>query len=123
LVAFCEAHDVQAWTEHFFMDRGKPELAMVLQYEERAERRRGGRAPKQDREQRRELPATLRPAYDRLRQWRSLRSRRDGVPVYVVFSNREVGVHGRRPGAQGHDQAVCPVPARAGRRGGGRGGW
>jgi superfamily II DNA helicase RecQ len=72
------------------MDRGKPELAMVLQYEERAERRRGGRAPKQEREQRRELPAALRPAYDRLRQWRSLRSRRDGVPVYVVFSNREL---------------------------------
>ena len=32
------------------------------------------------------------------------------------WHRREVGVHGRRPGAQGHDQAFCPVPARAGRR-------
>ena len=32
------------------------------------------------------------------------------------WHRREVGVQGRRPGAQGHDQAVCPVPARAGRR-------
>ena len=39
------------------------------------------------------------------------------------WHRREVGVHGRRPGAPGHDQAVCPVPARAGRRGGGRDGW
>lgn len=32
------------------------------------------------------------------------------------WQSREVGVHGRRPGAPGHDQAVCPVPALAGRR-------
>ncbi len=32
------------------------------------------------------------------------------------WQSQEVGVHGRRPGAPGHDQAHCPVPARAGRR-------
>jgi hypothetical protein len=82
LVAFCDAYEVQAWTEHFFVNGGKPVLAMVLQYEERAEPKRGGRAPHQEREQRRELPAALRPAYDRLRQCCSLRSRQDGVPAW-----------------------------------------
>jgi len=24
LASFCEAHDVQAWTEHFFIDEGRP---------------------------------------------------------------------------------------------------
>jgi len=90
LVAFCEAHEVHAWAEHFFVNGGRPELAVVLQYEERAERKRGGRAPNQEREQRRELPAAVRPVYDRLRQWRSLRARQDGVPVYVVFGNAEL---------------------------------
>lgn len=32
------------------------------------------------------------------------------------WQSREAGVQGRRPGAPGHDQAVCPVPARSGRR-------
>ena len=32
------------------------------------------------------------------------------------WQSLEVGVHGRQPGAQGHDQAFCPVPVRTGRR-------
>jgi superfamily II DNA helicase RecQ len=90
LVSFCEAHEVQAWTEHFFVNGGKPELAVILQYEERAKPKRGGRAPNRERDFRRELPAADRPIYDRLRQWRSLRARQDGVPVYVVFGNAEL---------------------------------
>ncbi len=39
------------------------------------------------------------------------------------WHRREACVHGRRPGAQGHDQARCPAPAPAGRRGSGRDGW
>ena len=87
---FCETHDVRAWVEHFFTNDGRPELAVVLQYEDRLSKRSAGRFTKTERDPRRDLPAAVRPVYDRLREWRSLRSRSDGVPVYVVFSNREL---------------------------------
>jgi ribonuclease D len=72
------------------MDGGCPPLALVLEYEEVADARPSGRAQQSERDFRRELPTPARPAYDRLRDWRSLRARQDGVPVYVVFNNREL---------------------------------
>jgi RNA-directed DNA polymerase len=39
-----------------------------------------------------------------------------GFRLVNSWQSQEVGVHGRRPRAPGHDQAVGPVPARAGRR-------
>jgi superfamily II DNA helicase RecQ len=90
LEQFCDGHAVTAWVDHFFVHAGEPHLAVVVEYEERAERRRGQSPPRRERDPRKELPAASRPAYDRLREWRSLRARKDGVPVYVVFSNREL---------------------------------
>ncbi len=92
LEEFCAAHSVSGWTEHFFMRGGYPELVLVLQYEESRDRRRngGGGPGRREGDPRRELAPPARVAYDRLRQWRSLRARQDGVPVYVVFSNREL---------------------------------
>jgi superfamily II DNA helicase RecQ len=81
---------VKGWVQHFFIDGGCPRLALVLEYEEVADARPSGRPQRGERDFRRELPAPARPAYDRLRDWRSLRARRDGVPVYVVFNNREL---------------------------------
>ena len=65
-------------------------MALVLQYEEMVEGRSSRRRSRSERDFRRELPAAARPVYDRLREWRGLRARQDGVPVYVVFSNREL---------------------------------
>jgi ATP-dependent DNA helicase RecQ len=90
LEEFCRSHDVKGWVQHFFIDGGCPRLALVLEYEEVADARPSGRPQRGERDFRRELPAPARPAYDRLRDWRSLRARRDGVPVYVVFNNREL---------------------------------
>jgi len=90
LEAFCEAHAVNGWVDHFFVHAGRPELVVVIEYEECAGIRRAGKPQRRERDPRRELPAMARPAYDRLREWRSLRARQDGVPVYVVFSNREL---------------------------------
>lgn len=90
LEEFCATHAVAGWVDHFFVQAGKPELVVVLEYEDRTEGRRGEAAPRREREPRKELPAAARPVYDRLREWRSLRARQDGVPVYVVFSNREL---------------------------------
>jgi superfamily II DNA helicase RecQ len=90
LEEFCRTHEVRGWVHHFFVDGGCPQLALVLEYEEILEARTSGRSLRSERDFRRELPAPARLAYDRLRDWRSLRARQDGVPVYVVFSNREL---------------------------------
>jgi hypothetical protein len=90
LEEFCRGHEVRGWVEHFFVDGGCPRLALVLEYEEIAGARSSGRAVRSERDFRRELPAPSRPAYERLRDWRALRARQDGVPVYVVFNNREL---------------------------------
>lgn len=103
LEEFCAGHSVSGWTEHFFMRGGYPELVLVLQYEELGDRRRNGpRGPgRRERDPRRELTPPARVAYDRLREWRSLRARQDGVPVYVVFSNRELAaIAAARPGSK-----------------------
>jgi hypothetical protein len=92
LEEFCRGHEVRGWVEHFFVDGGCPRLALVLEYEEIAGVRSSGRAVRSERDFRRELPAPSRPADERLRDWRSLRARQDGVPVYVVFNNRELAV-------------------------------
>lgn len=90
LDSFCAAHIVTAWTDHFFLQAAKPELVVLFEYKDQAESRRKGAVPRREREPRKELPAGARPLYDRLREWRSLRARQDGVPVYVVFNNREL---------------------------------
>jgi len=90
LEAFCGSHVVRGWVEHFFMYAGRPQLALVIEYEDLSETARGGERPRRERNVRRDLAVSVRPVYDRLREWRSLRARQDGVPVYVVFSNREL---------------------------------
>jgi superfamily II DNA helicase RecQ len=92
LEEFCRLHVVRGWVEHFFIDGGSPRLALVLQYEDLVEGRPSGRSSRSERDFRRELSAPSQPAYDRLRDWRSLRARQDGVPVYVVFTNRELAI-------------------------------
>jgi superfamily II DNA helicase RecQ len=101
LEEFCRVHEVRGWVEHFFVDGGCPRLAVVLEYEEVVEARVSGRSLRSERDFRRELAVPARLAYDRLRDWRSLRARQDGVPVYVVFSNRELAaVAGAMPGTK-----------------------
>ena len=89
---FCQKHDVRSWVEHFYLSAGRPMLAVVVEYE--ASRSPlgppPGRPTERYRDPWRDLDPTARPVYARLREWRSLRARQDGVPVYVVFSNRQL---------------------------------
>ncbi len=87
---FCDTHMVTAWVDHFFQHGGEPHLAVIVAYDDRSERKRARSASRRERDPRQELPPQARPAYDRLREWRSLRARQDGVPIYVVFNNREL---------------------------------
>ncbi|MBD3237118.1 MAG: hypothetical protein GF330_10465 [Candidatus Eisenbacteria bacterium] len=99
LESFCREHEVTAWRDHFFVCRGRPHLAVILEYRSRdsdrgsqpGQRRGPERERRADqRNYRKELEPTDRLLYDRLREWRALRSSRDGVPVYVIFNNRQL---------------------------------
>jgi len=99
LEAFCREHEVTAWRDHFFVSGGRPQLAVILEYRSRTADRGSQpgqrRGPEQERRAdqrnyRKELEPADRLLYDRLREWRALRSSRDGVPVYVIFNNRQL---------------------------------
>ena len=79
--------------EHFFVHRGRPHLTLVLTY-----RAGNGSPPPRAaavshtrRETWREL---LKPAdmalFNTLREWRSQKAKADGVPPYVICTNREL---------------------------------
>ena len=90
LEEFCETHIVRAWVDHFFVHDGKPELAIMIEYDDHGSCHQKRNKVRHEREPRRELSKPAKLIYDRLHEWRSLRARQDGVPVYVVFSNREL---------------------------------
>ncbi len=87
---FCQTHDVKGWVNHFYISGGQPHLAVILEYQIIISS--GVRATQKHSRQdhRSSLAAKSRPFFDRLRDWRSLRARQDGVPVYVVFTNKEL---------------------------------
>ena len=105
LETFCRDHSVTGWRDHFFMSAGVPHLALILEYRARDGRsgtqscgsRAGDReSGARERNDRKDLDPADRPLYDRLREWRALRSSRDGVPVYVILNNRQLAEIARR---------------------------
>ena len=110
LDTFCRDHDVTSWRDHFFISGGSPHLAVILEYRPREAGRRSehrdgrmvGEEPAvRERNHRRDLKPSERGLYDRLREWRALRASRDGVPVYVIFNNRQLAEIARsRPGTK-----------------------
>ncbi len=91
--------EIVSVVEHFFFHDGLPRLLLVVR--KSTTRRRiarlgpaGRTAPKDD--PRLGLTADEAELYDRLRDWRRGRSEADGVPVYVIFNNRELAEVARR---------------------------
>lgn len=81
--------------DHFFVQDGSPYLALVACY------RLGSAAPapapstdrgarQRDESWRDELTKDDWPLFNTLREWRSERSKRDGVPHYVICTNRQL---------------------------------
>ncbi len=87
LDSFCQTHDVKGWVNHLYLSGGQPHLAVILEYQQiiSSDPRAVQNRSRQD--HRSNLAAKSRPSFDRLRDWRSLRARQDGVPVYVVITN------------------------------------
>lgn len=101
LDSFLADKELLAFREHFFLVHGQPHLCCVVTW--RPTTASTPHAPPQppalppppsarraDHDARIELDERQRARFARLRGWRAQRARRDGVPAYVVFTNREL---------------------------------
>ena len=118
LVAFLADKNVVTVREHFFTVDDVVHLAVLLTYRlsadsatgrpaphERDTRSRTRTAPPQD------LKPADRPRFETLREWRATRARKDGVPPYIILTNRELAaIVAARP--------ATPSVAGTGRRAG-----
>jgi superfamily II DNA helicase RecQ len=114
LQEFARDKEVVAFREHFFSVNDVPHLTCVLTWQDavvdgedrripasvnaaaarRARPRRGADGPDAD------MSETDRLLFNRLREWRCAKARAEGVPPYVLFTNRElVEIVARRPGS------------------------
>ena len=75
-------------SEHFFVHEKRPTWALLVSYREFSADGRGRREPRKD--WRAELEEMDRKVYDELRTWRNRTAKREGMPPYVIFNNRQV---------------------------------
>lgn len=90
LAQFLEGKELVAVTEHFHVVDLVPWLTLIVSYRdvEADERRRP--SYRQGPDPRSDLDPAEREVYDAVRAWRAARARQDGVPAYVIASNRQV---------------------------------
>lgn len=100
LVEFLADKQVLAVREHFFVVHEQPHLACLVTYQEAVIVDAGSARPeasapttrngRRRADPTRDLPPPQRELYANLRDWRAERARHDGVPAYVLFTNREL---------------------------------
>jgi len=85
---FITDKEVIEFTEHFFIHEKTPYLAVLLAYRDIAidEARKG--VQRQD--PRKELDEREREAYDALRAWRAVKAKEEGIPPYMIASNKQI---------------------------------
>jgi ATP-dependent DNA helicase RecQ len=85
-------------SDHFFVHEQRPTWALLVRY--RDVPRPGDRRPEHDprRDHRTDLDARGRATFDQLRAWRGQTARREGLPPYLICTNRQLAeVATRRP--------------------------
>jgi ATP-dependent DNA helicase RecQ len=92
LAEFVRDKEVLQVREHFFSVHDLPHLACLVTYQDPAPPRAAASSPdpRQRPDPAAELPDEDRVLFGTLREWRSARSRKEGVPPYVLFTNREL---------------------------------
>lgn len=86
---FQEGRDLLEVSEHAFHQDGVPFLVLVVRYRE-PDTARGRRGDEPRKDWRAELDDRGKVLYDELRLWRGRASKRDGLPPYLILSNREM---------------------------------
>ncbi len=85
---FIADKEVIEFTEHFFVHERTPYLTVLLAYRSLSEdgRRRPASAP----DLRRELDDSEKETFDALKAWRLARAKLEGIPPYMIASNRQL---------------------------------
>ncbi len=85
--------------EHFFHHAQQPHLLLVVHLRPPADERKPSRRKKKRSGHRETLTPEEIELYDRLRVWRNARARAEGVPPFVIMTNKQVAEIARwRPG-------------------------
>jgi superfamily II DNA helicase RecQ len=121
---FVRDKEVLAVREHFFTVHDLPHLACLITYQpstvpaaspaptENGTQKRKGRSQGNLDALLSELTEAERTLFGTLREWRAARARKDGVPPYVVFTNKEllavVKAKPQTPNALGSLEGIGP---------------
>jgi len=89
LESFSRDHEILELRDRFFEHGGRPWWAVILSYREE-EKPEAQRRSKPERDPRKMLDPGEKQLYDQLRDWRGLRAHGDGVPPFLVFTNRQL---------------------------------
>ena len=85
---FIADKEVISFCEHFFVHEATPYLTLIVAY--RMMEKDGPRRSRTKPDPRAELQAEEKQAYDALRVWRAERAKAEGIPPYMIASNKQL---------------------------------
>lgn len=85
---FIADKEVISFCEHFFIHEAMPYLTLIVAY--RIPEKDGQRRSRTRTDPRTELQAEEKQAYDALRAWRAERAKTEGIPPYMIASNKQL---------------------------------
>ncbi len=88
LQEFIADKDIISFCDHFFVHEATPYLMLIVAY--RMMEKDGPRRPRTKPDPRAELQAEEKQAYDALRTWRAERAKAEGIPPYMIASNKQL---------------------------------
>ncbi len=98
MITFLQNKRVLEVREHFFIHAQNPNWVLLVSYRESVKVAALPSTKNSKPDWRAELEAPVRPLFDALRQWRNEKAKSDGVPAYVLLTNRQMAaVAERRP--------------------------
>lgn len=94
---FIQDKEVLQIQDHLLVRSEIPYLVLIVKYypyRSEAEARAPGKDTKEQKQEewRKEITEADMPLFNRLRDWRSERCKKDGVPPYVVFTNQQLAM-------------------------------
>jgi superfamily II DNA helicase RecQ len=81
LVKFMQEVDVRSMSESFFQAGGKSYWSFFVEY-----------SPRIKSDPRIEMTAEQKERYERLREWRNTRAEKEGLPPYIIATNKQIGI-------------------------------
>jgi len=88
---FIKDKEILSVRDHFFLKNDTPYLTLVIHYQGNHEQpTTSGSARKRDESWKEIIKDDELPLFNTLRSWRSERAKRDGIPPYIICTNRQL---------------------------------